>query len=148
MKFSIQKQIRFHHCDPAGIVFYPQYFFLLHEVQEDFLAHLGHPQHELVGGGLGLPIIDLKTEFIGMCRYGDALNISLQLSRLGQASIGMHYEIHSYLSPFDKGLTLKLRANTVVVCCKLPQGKAVAIPPDLREALRPYLQTHEEAACS
>ena len=27
--FECDKLIRFHHCDPAGIVFYPQYFVLL-----------------------------------------------------------------------------------------------------------------------
>ncbi|MDB5967509.1 MAG: thioesterase superfamily, partial [Polaromonas sp.] len=39
MIFSSKKLIRFHHCDPAGIVFYPQFFYLLHEMQEDFLMH-------------------------------------------------------------------------------------------------------------
>ena len=28
MPFVSEKLIRFHHCDPAGIVFYPQIFFL------------------------------------------------------------------------------------------------------------------------
>ena len=46
MKFTTQKRVRFHHCDPAGIVFYPQFYVLLHEVQEDFLAHIGFPEHE------------------------------------------------------------------------------------------------------
>ena len=61
MKFTTQKLIRFHHCDPAGIVFYPQYFYLLHEAQEDFLAHIGFPEHEMIAGGLGVPIVDMKT---------------------------------------------------------------------------------------
>ena len=42
MIFSTPKKIRFHHCDPAGIVFYPQFFYLLHEAQEDFFD--GKPQ--------------------------------------------------------------------------------------------------------
>ncbi len=43
-----------------------------------------------------MPIVDLKTEFVGMCRFGDEVSISLGLFRLGNASIGMNYEIHSY----------------------------------------------------
>jgi 4-hydroxybenzoyl-CoA thioesterase len=144
MKFQVHKKIRFHHCDPAGIVFYPQFFYLLHEVQEDFLAHIGFPEHELIGGGTGVPIVSLKTEFVGMCRFGDEVSISLALTRLGQASIGMRYEIHSTLSPSDKGESLKLSAETVVVCSEIPNGKAIAIPELLRQALLPYLDANLE----
>lgn len=141
MRFSVRKQVRFHHCDPAGIVFYPQYFYLLHEAQEDFLAHIGHPEHELIAAGVGVPIVDLKTEFLGMCRYGDEIDISLGLSRIGNASIGMRYEIHSYPRPPDRGQALKLVANTVVVCSEVPHGKVLPIPDALRAALMPYLDT-------
>lgn len=144
MKFVTQKLIRFHHCDPAGIVFYPQFFYLLHEVQEDFLAHIGYPEHGLIASGIGVPIVDLKTEFVGMCRFGDEVSISLGLTRVGNASIGMHYEIHSPPRPSDKGSSLKLRAKAVVVLSELPNGKAVPIPEGLREALLPYLETKLE----
>lgn len=144
MKFQVRKKIRFHHCDPAGIVFYPQFFYLLHEVQEDFLAHIGYPEHELIAGGTGVPIVSLKTEFVGMCRFGDEVNISLALTRLGQASIGMRYEIHSELPSSEKGETLKLCAETVVVCSEVPKGKAIAIPGLLRHALLPYLDANLE----
>ncbi|MDB5845364.1 MAG: thioesterase superfamily protein, partial [Polaromonas sp.] len=70
MKFTTHKRVRFQHCDPAGIVFYPQFYVLLHEVQEDFLAHIGFPEHGLIASGMGLPIVDMKTEFLGMCRHG------------------------------------------------------------------------------
>jgi 4-hydroxybenzoyl-CoA thioesterase len=94
MKFTVPKLVRFHHCDPAGIVFYPQFFYLLHEVQEDFLAHIGFPEHKLIAGGTGVPIVDLKTEFLGMCRNGDQLTMTLELTRIGNSSMGMQYEIH------------------------------------------------------
>jgi 4-hydroxybenzoyl-CoA thioesterase len=144
MRFTVRKQIRFHHCDPAGIVFYPQYFYLLHETQEDFLAHIGHPEHGLIAAGLGVPIVDLKTEFLGMCRYGDEIDISLELTRIGNASIGMHYEIHSYPGNTDKGPEPKLIANTVVVCSQIPHGKVLPIPDGLRAALHPYLATNKD----
>jgi 4-hydroxybenzoyl-CoA thioesterase len=140
MKFITQKQVRFHHCDPAGIVFYPQFFYLLHEVQEDFLARIGFPEHVLIQAGTGIPIVDLKTEFLGMCRHGDHLTLSLELTRVGNTSIGMHYEIHG--GPHRDGTTHapKLRAHGVVVYSEVPNGKAIAIPDDLRSALSPFLQ--------
>lgn len=137
LKFSVQKQVRFHHCDPAGIVFYPQFFYLLHEVQEDFLAHIGFPEHALIASGIGVPIVDLKTEFLGMCRNGDLLTITLVLTKVGNSSIGMRYEIHD---AGDTTSSLKLCAHGVVVYSEVPNGKPVRIPPPLRDALLPYLQ--------
>ena len=144
MKFTTQKRVRFHHCDPAGIVFYPQFFYLLHEVQEDFLAHIGFPEHELIASGVGLPIVDLKTQFIAMCRNGEQLTMTLTLSRIGGASLGMHYEIHGAAPSATEAGTLRLKADGVVVYSTLPHGKAMAIPDALRSALLPYLQPTPE----
>ncbi len=140
MKFTIQKMVRFHHCDPAGIVFYPQFFYLLHEVQEDFLAHIGFPEHELIRNGIGVPIVDLKTEFLGMCRNGDQLLLSLELTKIGNASLGMQYEIRAVgQAPDHEPAPVRLRAHGIVVYSRVPDGKALRIPDDLRAALTPYL---------
>ena len=135
MKFSTPKKIRFHHCDPAGIVFYPQFFYLLHEVQEDFLAHIGHPEHDMINACHGVPIVDLKTRFLGMCRNGDEIDIQLTLSKLGNSSIAMDYDITG-------NGQVRLRASGVVVYSTVPTGKPVRIPDDLRQALLPYLQNN------
>ncbi len=141
MKFTVQKQVRFHHCDPAGIVFYPQFFYLLHEVQEDFLAHIGFAEHHLIAGGTGVPIVDLKTEFLGMCRNGDPLTMTLELTRIGNSSMGMQYEIHGTTPSPGASSTIRLRAHGVVVYSQVPNGKPVRIPDNMRSALMPYLQT-------
>ena len=144
MKFICDKRVRFQHCDPAGIVFYPQFYVLLHEVQEDFLAHIGFPEHGLIQAGMGLPIVDMKTEFLGMCRHGDALTFTLTLTRIGNASLGMHYEIHAPAQTPGGLPAIKLRADGVVVHSTVPQGRPVRIPDDLRSALSPYLHTSTE----
>ena len=139
MIFTTPKKIRFHHCDPAGIVFYPQFFYLLHEAQEDFFAHIGFAEHHMINGGYGVPIVDLKTQFLGMCRNGDDVDITLALSKLGNSSIGMEYEILG-------GGQVKLRASGVVVYSKVPDGKPVRLPDDLRAALLPYLENNLQKA--
>ena len=132
MKFTTRKLIRFHHCDPAGIVFYPQFYVLLHEAQEDFLAQIGFPEHGMINAGHGVPIVDMKTSFMAMCRNGDKVSISLELSKIGNSSIGMDYQI-------ERGQTVALKAAAVVVYSNLPDGKPRRIPDDLRQALLPYL---------
>jgi 4-hydroxybenzoyl-CoA thioesterase len=40
--FESQKLVRFQHCDPAGIVFYSQYFVPFHELIEDWFSDALH----------------------------------------------------------------------------------------------------------
>jgi 4-hydroxybenzoyl-CoA thioesterase len=99
----------------------------------------------MIARGTGVPIVDLKTGFVGMCRFGDEVIISLNLFRLGASSIGMNYEIHSASQTTDKGKTLKLHAKAVVVYSQLAHGKALQIPDALRAALQPYLEIQPES---
>ena len=117
---------------------------MLHEVQEDFLAHIGFPEHGLLASGTGVPIVDLKTEFLGMCRHGEKLTMTLELTRIGGASLSMHYEIHGSPKAPGGANTIRLKADGVVVYSEVPHGKPLRIPDDLREALMPYLQTSSE----
>ncbi len=63
------------------------------------------------------------------------LTMTLELTRLGNSSMGMLYEILG-----DTG-DIKLRAHGVVVYSEVPHGKPVRIPDALRSALLPYLTT-------
>ena len=66
--FSTDKLIRFHHCDPAGIVFYPQYFVLINELTEDWFAQ-----------GLGIDFARLHGEMrrgVPVRRLGQPIDIA------------------------------------------------------------------------
>ena len=73
MAFVSDKQIRFHHCDPAGIVFYPQYFVLMNELVEDwFDRRLGIPFSDLHRDDrLGVPMgrVGKAEEFANMALF-------------------------------------------------------------------------------
>ena len=70
-----------------------------------------------------------------MCRNGDEVNITLALSKIGNSSLAMNYEVTG-----DE--QVKLRASGVVVYSKVPDGKPQRLPDDLRVALLPYLRTN------
>ena len=36
MSFTTTRKVRFEHCDPAGIVFYPRYFEMINGTVEDW----------------------------------------------------------------------------------------------------------------
>ena len=44
--------VRFSHCDPAGIVYFPRYFDMINGVVEDWFAGtLGLPHHHFIRAG-------------------------------------------------------------------------------------------------
>jgi 4-hydroxybenzoyl-CoA thioesterase len=156
MIFTTTKLIRFNHCDPAGIVFYPRYYTLLHEAQEDWLAHIGFPEHALIASGYGVPIVNMQTDFVGMSRFGDTVHIDVDLWKLGNSSLGMRYVLYSneVNKSADRSREMlqkqgferndRLKARSVVVYSSVPEGKATRIPNGLRAAMQPYL--NEQAA--
>ena len=126
--------IQFSHCDPAGIVFYPQFFYILSESKEDFLIHIGHPQFHYINTlRKGWPMVRLETDFKRPSRYGDQIDVDIEVFKLGSTSLGLEYTICG-----DNGE--RLVAKSIIVLTNLDTGKPLPIPDDLRAALTPYLK--------
>ena len=75
MNFSAQRTVRFSDCDPAGIVFFPQYLVMLNGfVEQWFDEGLRVPYATLLGPRrVGLPTVRLEVDFTAISRHGDRL---------------------------------------------------------------------------
>lgn len=135
MKFTTRKLVQFSNCDPFGIVFYPQYFYILSEAKEDFLMHIGHPHHYYINTlRKGWPMVRLETDFKQPSHYGDSIDVDIEVFKLGSSSLGLEYTIRG-----DDG-EVRLVTKTVIVLTDLASGQSEPIPDDLRAALGPYLK--------
>ena len=87
--FEVPRRIRFSDCDPAGIVFYPQYFVMFNGLLEDWVdGPLGIGFAELVSRRrIGLPTVRLEADFRAVSRFGDDVLLSLAVERLGGKSL-------------------------------------------------------------
>src|SRR4030095_9824965 len=74
-EFTLQQKVRFQHCDPAGIVFYPRYFEMVTAaVEEWFGQRLGVPFATLHGPlGGAVPTASMSVGFHAPRRLGEAL---------------------------------------------------------------------------
>ena len=132
--FVREKRVRFHHCDPAGIVFYPQYFVLFHELMEDWFTHgLGEDYAAFIRGGHGMPTVKVECEFLAPNPVGDVIAFELTLARLGQASITIR------IVGKARGIEC-VRATVIAVHSALHPLGSVAIPPKLRSAMERFLR--------
>ena len=136
-RFERQRLIRFSDCDPAGIVFYPQYFVMFNGLVEDWCKDaLGISFHELlIERRLGLPTVRLEVDFTAVSRMGDVVTLSLGIERLGQASLTLR------LSCDGEDGTQRMAARQVLVLTSLDSHRAIAMPADLRAALERFVAT-------
>jgi 4-hydroxybenzoyl-CoA thioesterase len=93
--FETSLPLRFAHCDPAGIAYYPRYFELCDAAIEDWTtAVLGIDRRTMHQGmGLGLPTVTLHAEFAAPSRLGDRLDFAVTVTRVGQSSIDLAVDI-------------------------------------------------------
>jgi 4-hydroxybenzoyl-CoA thioesterase len=133
--FRRDKRVRFQHCDPAGIVFYPQYFVMIHELMEDwFTEALGTDYAALVRDhGRGMPAVKVECEFLAPNPLGDVITFELTVAKLGASSVTVRVEGRARGEPC-------VRATVVTVHSSLHPLKALAIPDALRASLQRYCE--------
>ncbi len=131
--FTVEYPILFSHCDPAGVVYFPQFFDLLHRAMEDwFNFGLKERFADLImTKRLGVPTVRTQVDFVAPARFGDMLKIELRVLRLGSASIELGIE-----SFVDGQVCFKARHTICVI--SLQNRKAVPIPDDLRARMQAY----------
>ena len=130
--FQRERMIRFSDCDPAGIVFYPQYFVMFNGLVEDWVEEgLGVGFRRMVlERRVGLPTVRLEADFRAVSRMGDRVLLSLQVARLGGRSIRLATQCTSA----DDG-ELRMQMRQVLVTTSLATHQAIDVPPDMREAI-------------
>ena len=138
--FFHDQLIRFSHCDPAAIVYFPRFFDLAHSAMEDwFTDGLGIALPQLIRERrIGTPTVNINCDFAKPLRMGDTLRFELRVGRLGNASANIHYR-------GTKDGIEHLQIMQTLVFINLDSVKAVPIPGDIRERLEEYLIAPESA---
>lgn len=129
--FVRDKRIHFSECDPAGIVFYPQYFVMFNDLMETWVdegLQVGF-ERLVIQRRTGLPTVRLEADFRAVSRMGDAVRLSLGVERLGGKSITLALACHSAEGE------LRMAARQVIVTTSLDTHQAVAVPSDVREGI-------------
>jgi 4-hydroxybenzoyl-CoA thioesterase len=129
--FRRQHKIHFSECDPAGIVFYPQYFVLFNDLIESWIDELV-PQgyHGVIGERrIGMPTVHLDVDFKAVSRMGDEVWLSLEVERIGNKSLALAWECRGVDG------VVRMSARQTLVTTALDTHQAIAVPDDLREAI-------------
>ena len=129
--FERERVIRFSDCDPAGIVFYPQYFVMFNGLVEDWFneeLEVGY-RKLLIERKVGLPTVRLEADFRAVSQMGDRVKLSLSIERLGVRSLTFN------LRCTGANNELRMSVRQVIVTTSLNGHHAIEIPTDFRIAL-------------
>lgn len=131
--FSKTMAIRFQDCDPAGIVYYPNFLDKVEAVIEDWLDEaLGKSYRDwifLERGGLAR--VKVVCDFMKPCTMGDRLEITILLKKVERSS----FELETI---GRVGGEVYLKIGLVLVHISLESRKAIPFSDGFRAKLERY----------
>ena len=134
--FTVSRDIRFSDSDPAGIVFFSEYFRMFNDLFEDWLVTclgINFSEEFLVKERM-FPLVHVEVDFKKARRMGQNINLTLLLTNLGKSSI--HYDIigHDQNDPILHGKFISCIASKKTM-------KTVKIPKQYRKLMQGYMET-------
>lgn len=140
--FERTRRIRFSECDPAGIVFYPQYFVMFNDLMEAWIDELVPDGFRglIIERRVGMPTVRLEADFRAISRMGDLVTLALDVERVGTKSLNLGWRCLG-----DDG-QLRMGAQQTIVFTSLDTHRAIAMPDDFRSALLPGVSAASAAS--
>jgi acyl-CoA thioester hydrolase len=124
-EFRTKRKIEFADTDMGNLVHFSRFFVFMETAEHEFLRALGMAVHSRIDGRLvGWPRVAASCEYSSPARYGDELDILVEVERKGRSSM-------AYRFTFTRGDGLVARGRLATVCCVLddPAGlRAIPIP--------------------
>lgn len=133
---TMEIDIEFGDCDPAGIVYFPNFFrFFDNGTAHLFAAALGIRKREWTSrfGILGIPVVDVNAVFKSPSRFGDRVSIESTVTSMGRTSFEVkHRLVNAGTLAVEGGETRVWIARDPDKSEKL---RPVPIPDEVRRAL-------------
>jgi 4-hydroxybenzoyl-CoA thioesterase len=124
-------RVEFGDCDPAGIVWFPNFFRWIDAASRHFFIECGVPSWQETRQSMGLigtPLVDTQASFVKTASYGDVLQIHTQISEWRNKSFVQTYRVM-------RGDDEIMRCTEVrIFAADKPGGgiRAMAVPEEIR----------------
>jgi 4-hydroxybenzoyl-CoA thioesterase len=135
---SYTVRVEFGDCDPAGIVWFPNFFKWTDAASRHFFTQCGVPRWadlEKATGVLGTPLVSVNTHFLKTASYGDTLHVRCHIAEWREKSFVQHYRIVRTRPDGEEDVILECDEVRIFATRRV-DGKngirAVAVPADIR----------------
>ena len=131
MPFVHRLRVRFHECDPQGVVFNAHYFTYFDVALTEMWREAFGSYGEVVASGTDVVVVEAGATFRAPARFDDELDVELRVARLGNTSMETATAIRR-----DGELLVEGRMVHVFVDAKTLVKQE--IPDRVRAGLEPY----------
>lgn len=133
-EFSIPVRVYYEDTDAGMIVYHANYLKFCERARSDFIRALGVDQMELLRStGRGFVVAKMKARFVKPARLNDELTVNCIPVKLRRVSFTFLQQVKK-----DGELIFEMRSEIAYV--NLESGKLQALPAEMVEAVKPYLQ--------
>jgi YbgC/YbaW family acyl-CoA thioester hydrolase len=134
-RFTIEEHVRWSDIDRAGIIYYGQFLRFFEIAETELFRSVGLPYSEVFDRlDIWLPRVQIHFDFRKPLVLDDLIEVSAYVGRFGDKSLTLRFEVNK------KGETdLVAEGHVVLACVSRSTFKAVFVPGEIIESLRPYL---------
>jgi YbgC/YbaW family acyl-CoA thioester hydrolase len=130
--FVYHVNVKMHHIDAAGVMFFGQFFYLAHDAYESFLEEISFAVKDILQQDFLIPLTHAAADYQAPVKLGDTLTVELLVEKIGQTSFTVSYRISNQLDRLVAGV------KTVHTTISRQTRQPIDIPPTLREALQRF----------
>jgi 4-hydroxybenzoyl-CoA thioesterase len=125
MAYTSRYAIRFADVDHARILYFPNFLHYFHCAFEDFFEHACnfHYQRVLNEHRIGFPSVHVEVDFRAPLRFGDHVDITVSVIRIGEKSVQFGYRGHRV----ETG-QLVVEGKITTACMSMDTYKAIQLP--------------------
>ena len=130
--------VEFGDCDPACIVWFPNFFRWIDAASRHFFSECGVPRWEETTrtmGVIGTPLVDTRSRFVKTASYGDTLQIHVSVKEWREKSFVQAYRITRDTPGSEPDLIMECD-EVRIFAARRGDGtnsiRAVPIPPTIR----------------
>ena len=128
--FTYKTQIKLHHTDAAGLLFFANQFTIIHEAYESLLEKFGCSFATMLRKrNYFLPIVHAESNYKAPLFVGDRIRIQITVGNIGRTSFAFAYVIRN-----QKNIIVGT-AKTIHVTINKKSGKKTPLPKELRTNL-------------
>ena len=131
---NINIRVRYADTDQMGFVYYGNYAKYYEIARVELFRNIGLTYKSLEEMGIGMPVIEMKTNFIMPAKYDEKLVVNIKIPELPKLKIIFFYEI------FNEKNELINTGETVLTFINLLTGKPKRVPPIMKDKLSKYFE--------
>ncbi|MCY4473515.1 MAG: tol-pal system-associated acyl-CoA thioesterase [Kistimonas sp.] len=126
--FMWSTRVYYEDTDAGGVVYYANYLRFMERARTEYLRSMGFYPGALMEEGIMLVVRRADVAYRSPARLDDLVEVSVGLSRLGQAGLDVEQTVYREGEPLCK-------AAVALACVRVSSMRPAALPADLRQSL-------------